>query len=251
MRSKGDVLISLVSREPISEETGRLILDLFYNHYPMLTPQYADYVEPINEPIPTVEEALKYWEGEGFYTRRSSLKGFSHPGTDIEKISHYKFKYTWHKKVEWFQLFKELINLSHAYFGYVHLTTERESEAAEIGSAVDCFLGGTRGMYLKKGIPQLGWGTYFGEEYIKELDVPLLEKHGVSVEPWGQGYIFTVTDSIADVINDYDAFHVRRKEVKKLFRPDLFQKYDRYNRTPSAWDKFRTPPPPFVEEDED
>lgn len=51
-------------------------------------------------------------------------------------------------------------------------------------------------------------------------------------------------------MNDYDSFHARRKELKKLFRSDLFQKYDRYNRDPSPWDKFvTTPSPPFVEED--
>lgn len=192
---KGRVLLSLVSRYPIAQETGKSILELFYNHYPTLVPQYADYKDPVNEPIPTVEEALKYWwDDMGFYTRRSSIRGEWCVGKDKEDITRYKFKYTWHKTIDWFQLFKELIDRSNAYFGYVHVITEKENEPAAIGSAVDCFLNGTPGMYLKKGIPQLGWGTYFGEEYVKELDIPLLEKHGFKGEPLASGYVFTVTD---------------------------------------------------------
>lgn len=231
MAKKKYVLLSLVTHKKLTKDPyGRRTLSLFYDQYPLLAPQYANFYEPINKPINTVEEALDYWEGDPFLCRRkNSIAGWGDVGSDRIGINCIIFGYNWSLQINWFKLFQELVTVTEAYFGYVHVFTDREIEPAAVGSAIDCFIGGTPGVHLKKGIPNLGWAHYFGEEYVKEIDVPLLQKHGFEVQKLGEGYLFHITDNLADVINDYDYFNERRKLLKSLFRPDLFQKYERYS----------------------
>lgn len=225
------VLISLVSREKLTKEVGKSILSLFYKNYPDLVPQFANFYEPINKPILTVEKALDYWEnGEFLCRRKMSIQGRWNIGSDRNKIGCYHFEYNWSSKVEWFNLFQKLCALSKSYFGYIHVITDNESEPAEIGSTVFAFIRGTASISLKKGIPQLGWGNYFGEEYVKEIDVDLLKKHGFEIEPLGDGYVFNITPQLSDVITDYEMFDKRRTLLKSLFRPGLFQKYETVDR---------------------
>jgi hypothetical protein len=230
MAHKKYVLLSLVTRTKLTKEPyGRRILSLFYNHYPLLAPQYANFYEPINKPINTIDEALGYWEDEEFLCRRkNSIVGSWYITEDISRIGWMTFEYNWSPQVDWFKLFNELVSITEAYFGYVHVFTNNEIEPAGAGSAIGCFISGTPSVHLKKGIPNLGWGHYFGEEYVKEIDVPLLQKHGFDVQKFGEGYLFHITDNLSDVIDDYERFNERRKLLKSLFRPDLFQKYERY-----------------------
>jgi hypothetical protein len=230
MAGKKHLLISIVTRKKMIEEPyGRNILSLFYDKYPLLAPQYANFYEPINKPINNPDEALEYWEDEEFLgRRRNAVVGSWYISPDRIKEGWLTFKYNWRSKIDWFKLFQELMTLTEGYFGYVHVITDTEREPAGAGSAICCFLYGTPGVHLKKGIPNLGWAHYFGEEYVKELDIPLLEKNGFKVQKLGDGYVFQLTDNLSDVIDNYDHFDERRKVMKSLFRPDLFQKYEPY-----------------------
>jgi hypothetical protein len=230
MAGKKRVLISIVTRKKMTEEPyGRNILSLFYDKYPLLAPQYANFYEPINKPINNPDEALEFWEDEEFMgRRRNAVVGSWNVSEDIDRIGRLIFEYNWDAKTDWFKLFQELIDLTEAYFGYVHVFTDREREPAAVGSAIFGFTRGMAGFHLKKGIPNLGWAHYFGEEYVKELDISLLEKNGFKVQKLGDGYVFQLTDNLSDVIDNYDHFDERRKVLKSLFRPDLFQKYEPY-----------------------
>jgi len=224
------ILISLVTKEKlIKEPYGRDILSLFYKQYTELFPQFGSFYEPINKPITTVETALEYWEGDpALYRRRSSVAGDWFISTDRNKVGWLNFQYNWKQQIDWFGIFQKLAVLSKSYFGYVHVFTDYEIEAAAIGSSIYAFTNGTASISLKKGIPQLGWGHYFGEEYVKELDIPLIKKHGFAIEPLGDGYVFHITDQLSDVITKYPYFDERRKLLKSLFRPGLFQNYAKY-----------------------
>lgn len=230
MAKKKYVLLSFVTRKKLTKEPyGRKMLSLFYDKYPLLAPQYANYYEPINNPVNSADEALEYWGYDPFLCRRkSSVSGWWYVSEDISKIGYLKIKYDWNPKVDWFTLFKELVSITEAFFGYVHVFTEREIEPAGAGSAIDCFIRGTPAIHLKKGIPNLGWGHYFGEEYVKEIDISLLKRRGFEVQKFGEGYVFHITENLSDVIDNYDYFDEKRKLLKSLFRPDLFQKYERY-----------------------
>lgn len=226
--AKRYILISLITREKLIG-LGKGILSLFYEKYPLLAPQYASYVEPINKPIPTIKDALEYWDiNRVYYRRKNSTQGWWSIGESDVSLSRLKFEYNWNQDIDWFILFQQLVELSKAYFGYVHVFTDNEIEPAGMGSAISLFLHGTASFHLKKGIPQLGWGNYFGEEYVKEIDVNLLKKHGFEIQPLGEGYVFNITPQISDVITDYETFDNRRTLLKSLFRPDLFRKYSPY-----------------------
>lgn len=230
MAKKKYVLISLVTRQKlIKEPYGRRILSIFYDEYPLLSPQFANYYEPVNNPINSVDEALEYWGKAPFLCRRKkSIVGSWYVSEDNNNIGWLTFEYNWNPKINWYQLFKELVVITDTYFGYIHVFSDNEVEPAGVGSAIGSFLWGTPSIHLKKGIPQLGWANYFGEEYVKEIDVSLLQKNGFDVEELGEGYLFHVTDKLSDVIDNYAHFDERRKHLKSLFRPDLFQKYERY-----------------------
>ena len=224
------VLISLVTNNQVTKEPhGKDIMALFYERYPSLAPQYANFNEPINKPTSTVDVAIAYWEGDpALYRRKNTVAGRWHISTDFTKKGYLVFEYDWNEKIDWAILFQKLVTLTAAYFGYVHVFTDREIEPASVGSAIFAFLRGTAGHSLKKGIPQLAWGNYFGEEYVKELDIPLIKKHGFFIESLGNGHVLNVTDKLSDVITNYDEFNERRKLLKSLFRPTLFQNYARY-----------------------
>jgi hypothetical protein len=233
MAKKKYVLISLVTNKPLIKETyGRKILSLFYDNYPLLEPQFANFYEPINKPIKTINEALEYWDWKNLPAfmcrRKKNVVGSWWVSEDISRNGYIKLEYNWNNKIEWLHLFHELVRISGTYFGYIHVFTEKEIEPASPGSAIGSFTRGTPGVQLKKGIPQLGWAHYFGEEYVKEIDVPLLQKNGFDVQKLGEGYVFHITDKLSDVIDNYDQFNERRKLLKSLFRPDLFQKYERF-----------------------
>ena len=230
MTKKKYVLLSLVTRKELPKEPyGRKILSLFYDIYPLLAPQYANYYEPVNNQVNSAAEALEYWGYDPFLCRRkNTIVGSWYISEDMNKITWVNLEYNWSPKVDWFKFFKELISATSVYFGYVHVFTEREIEPAAVGSAIGSFTRGTPAIQLKKGIPNLGWGNYFGQEYVKEIDVSLLKKHGFDVQKLGEGYVFHITENLSDVIDSYVSFDERRKLLKSLFRPDLFQKYERY-----------------------
>lgn len=230
MARKKYILLSLVSRKKlIKEPYGRDILSLFYDKYSTLTPQFANSYQPVNNPVNKLTDGLEYWDWNTLpllFKRKNIIAGSWYISEDFDKISGMIFEYNWSPKIDWYSLFKELVKASEAYFGYIHVFTDQEIEPSAVGSAISCFTRGTPGVHLKKGIPNLGWAHYFGEEYVKEVDIPLLQKHGFEVEPLGEGYTFHITDKLSDVIDNYEYFDERRKLLKSLFRPELFQKYE-------------------------
>ena len=127
---------------------------------------------------PTIVDALEYWHYGGFYRRRNTVAGWWSIYTNKYEALNPKFEYNWNKNIDWFGLFKQLIVLSKAYYGYVHVFTDRENDGHATGSAICCFLRGTPSWALEKnGIPNLAWANYFGEEYVQELDKSLLQQH--------------------------------------------------------------------------
>ena len=71
-------------------------------------------------------------------------------------------------------------------------------------------------------VPNIGWGMYYGREYVHEVDAGTISAAGFPVQKIGDGYLVQVTDDINDVVNDFAMFSKRRAELKSLFRDDLF-----------------------------
>ena len=108
MAKKKYVLFSLVTRAKLSKESyGRKILSLFYDKYPLLAPQYANYYEPINNSVSTTEEALGYWESNPFLCRRkNTVVGSWYISEDMNRTAWINLEYNWTPKIDWFKLFK-------------------------------------------------------------------------------------------------------------------------------------------------
>lgn len=190
-----------------------------FDDFPELTPEYSCFYEPINKPIPTVEEALKYWT-DNFDTqhfmsrRRSAVRGNFGVGRDIKKIGDVSATYSWKKKIDWFNFFQSLQKCINAYFGHIHFYDSKEKD-----------IGFSAGFEIRDlGIPDLGWGTFFGKRFLDRFPKKDLVAKGFTVTPQGDGYVLTLTDDISSLLKDYDAFDQRRTEAKALFPEGVFQK---------------------------
>jgi len=75
---------------------------------------------------------------------------------------------------------------------------------------------------LVSGLTNIGWASWFGEEYAKEVNQPAISSAGFPIFKIGTGYLIQLSDHIDDVIGDYPAFSRRRARLKSLFRSDLF-----------------------------
>jgi hypothetical protein len=204
------------------------ILKIIYNDFPDLAPEYANFYEPINKPVPTVEDALKYW-ADGFIfnlmsRRRTSPKTIFNVGCDKDDIYSIYLKCTWKKTIDWVKLFKLFQKCIDGYFGYVHLYSPEEiKQKANCREIYGDFLY-TPGFKIRdKGIPDLAWGTFFGERYLDRLPLKELKKEGFTLKKQGQGYFLTLTDDISTLLKDYDGFEERRLIAKSLFPTGVFQ----------------------------
>lgn len=139
----------------------------------------------------------------------------------------------WHEDIAWSRLFRELSILAAPQIGMLHLFTQAELNAHEaaldahedefdVYNAYDSFRGGSFKASLKPEIPNVGWAMFFGDEFAQEVDAPAISSAGFPVEKMANGYLIRVTESIADVCNDYAAFSSRRAVLKSLFRANLF-----------------------------
>lgn len=225
------VLISIISKtSQISTENKKNLLSLFYNEYQILAPNFANFCEPINQPISSVETALPFLgDKPSLFKRKSKILGIWDIAHDIDNKLGFIFKYQWNNQINWLSLFTKLINFTDTHFAYMHVFTEKELEPAGLGSAISCFTGGTPAWALRKnGIPQLAWANYWGKEYTQELTDSIKQELSPYIQPLDQGHIFHLTENIEDIINNYEFFDQRRQHIKRMFRPGLFQNYARY-----------------------
>lgn len=228
------IKISFLSNEKLDKETyGRPLLSLFYNEFPKLVPEYASFTDPVNNPIPTIDKALKYWENNfGIHhfigRRKHSVKGDWSIGKGKTKIAFIKFEYNWNNKIDWLDVFKKIQNCVKAYFGYLHFFTEPEKELGyKKGVNLYCdFRNGATGWKIeKKGIPDLGWATYFGEKYTRDLPIEKIKSEGANITPQNNGHIITLSDNISSIIKEFPELDDRRDRVKSHFPEGFFQKY--------------------------
>ncbi|WP_409524699.1 hypothetical protein [Nitrincola sp. MINF-07-Sa-05] len=75
---------------------------------------------------------------------------------------------------------------------------------------------------LVSGFTNLGWASFFGGNFVEEVDEAVISAAGFPIQRVGGGYMVQVTDDISDVINDFPTFSERRAKLKSLFRDGLF-----------------------------
>ncbi len=127
-----------------------------------------------------------------------------------------------HRKIDWFTLFHRAIVLTAPEFGMLHLFTDPELERTPFGSPESDFKAGPVQNALADGIPNLAWATFFGGEFVSEVDANCIREAGFPIEPIDKGHLVRVTETIHDVVDDYVMFSERRANLKALFRDGLF-----------------------------
>lgn len=122
-----------------------------------------------------------------------------------------------------------------------YLPFAQESGASPYG---DNFLFTTH--LLRHWLPDVFWGTVFGQPYVKLFGKERLLNAPVAVaEEIAENMVYLqLTDNLADLINDFDAVQACRTQVKKHLQVDAFfesaRGYDRSERGPVG-DVFATP----------
>lgn len=249
---KNEIRLQYVTRkDTTTPEFGRAFLDILVNRHPQLGPEFYD-TRPEREctnPFVSIEEALPKWAFRGIITeisngivvdespiilgnfikRRKSIKYYA--AIEHTRNTRYgnpvfgvlSFDAAKNNKIDWLSVFIDFTKLIEPVLARMHIFTDTETKNMIFGSPESLFWAGPSQPEMRDGLTNLGWANVFSEEYASEVDEERLRAHGFSVEAVPGGKLFTVTDDLFDVVNDFAAFSRRRAELKSLFRPGLFQ----------------------------
>ncbi|MCW5258706.1 hypothetical protein D5038_20850 [Verminephrobacter aporrectodeae subsp. tuberculatae] len=251
---KSYIRISIVTDIDTTKwEFGRKVLETFCETDPRLVPDGFDYAlgEKIKRPFYDIAACEKYWAAEAII-ESGNERTFTKWSCGWKRSKAVKYRYTmrhtlmnrlgelrpgWlrgdadaNKKIDWSRLFHRLIEFANPQFAILHLFTNIETRDDAFGTdehaivAADHFLAGPPAAVLEdEGIPNLGWATFFGRDYTKEIDAEKLRANGFAVEAIGDGHLVTLTENIFDVADNFPLFSARRSELKKLLRPGFIR----------------------------
>lgn len=127
-----------------------------------------------------------------------------------------------HKTVDWLPVFRRVCDALTPTFGLLHYFVPVE-DAEGTGTAASYFRGGvipSKGM--PKCIPNIGWATFFGQEFSENVRAEEIAGAGFAVDKLNDGYLIRITDNINDVADRYPYFSNRRAQLKKFFPADFF-----------------------------
>ncbi|WP_211468257.1 hypothetical protein [Collimonas silvisoli] len=250
--SKPKIRLSITTRLDTTRwEFGKQVLEAFCETDPRLVPEYFDNVEAIKKQFNGIAACEEYWAPEVVMDAGSYGRTFTKWNSMWRRVKAVKSRGEMHhtlvnqrgqlhlgwltfdadgdRKVDWAGLFHRLCVLAQPKFATLHLFTDIETRRGAFGTAVetdiaaDDFVTGPHGMTLeKRGIPNLAWATFFGEDYAAEVDMQKLCAQGFEVEAIGQGFLVTLTPKLFDVVENFALLSARRTMLKKLFRPGLF-----------------------------
>ncbi len=250
---KPRIRISLTTRiDTTNWEFGRQVLEALRDTDERLLPERVANFEPVKIPVASIEECEKYWAPEAklqgpdgdawsfkmdfLWRRTRAIKSTGHV-LHTSRSRFGKLKLGWltvgaapDKKTDWHGLFYRLCTLVQPNFATMHLCSDAETRPGAFGMESDAnygtndFLVGTAGIALEqRGLANLAWATFFGQEYAAEVAAEKLRAQGCAAEAIGDGFLVTITPSLFDVADKFPQFSARRAEFKKLFRPGLFR----------------------------
>jgi hypothetical protein len=251
MMSNPYIQISIVTAiDTTAWDFGRHVLTEVCKTDPKLVPQYADNVDPIKRAFADIADCEQIWAPEvvidgplgrvrtPWTFRWKRIKSIRCRGDMYHTIrdTRERLQPGWlrlcadmDKRIDWLDLFKRLCVIATPTFATLHLFTAPElvvgafgtGEMEELGQ--DDFVTGPPAASLeKRGIPNLAWATFFGQEYVKEIDARLLLSKHFDLERMKDGYLLVLTDNISDVDERFDEFCELRKLAKSCFRDKLF-----------------------------
>jgi len=245
---KNYILLSLNTNvDTTSWHYGKTMLELMRKTDERLIPQFiSDNGDRVNIPYKDVTSCEKHWTATGqlrgvnggwtdfplqFAMKRKNAIKYTGTVDHTERIGPkselmagcVKFQFQPNKKIAWLDLLREYCDVFEPKFAMLHLFTEPELDRCVAISPEGSFRRGPVSRTLSRsGIPNLAWATYFGSEYIDDIDEKKLMAQGFSVEKIGNGYLVVITEDIFDIEKDFIKFSVTRNLAKKQFKNDMF-----------------------------
>lgn len=230
--------------ETESETFGRSFIRSLCDEDPRLIPERLSTTESYKDPFLGIDDFVANWwampvkttvDGQArpdsfdgaAWIRRSSLvsRGYIDHGLIDMKYHKYPsrlwYECRWANDLDFNHLFESWVQLSHADVGMLHLFTEPELQWQDCDADMSFMLGSFGGL-AKPGIANIGWAMAYGKGHVHEVDVERVKAASFPVVEIDGVVVVRVTESLADVVNDFDRFSRRRAELKTLFRPDLF-----------------------------
>lgn len=147
--------------------------------------------------------------------------------------------------VDWPVLFQQLIELTRPSQANLHVFTEREISQAGSGrfAFVRPIIGEPSFTYWKTSlgewrgpdawqlqerrdyrfIPQLAWSNYLGKEYFKICNFKNIKDSCANWKESNHGLIFSITESLSDVIKDPETFEGKRSNLRQAFPDNFFR----------------------------
>jgi hypothetical protein len=217
---------------------GRFFFRTLQNLYPDLMPRKYGYTEPLKNVFDgDIEKMLMNCWQKGFIWKpqpRGTLAFWDFSVLFGEQRLHSSLCLSGNPKnfrlVDIKLLYRELIRHSPTDIGHIHILAEPELNhykryynemvwALNIGFAT---------IELKKYIPNLAWGMFFGKPYVEMIGLEkLLIAPAFLVEQWNDGVYIQVTENIEDTFRNYEEFNKKRMQIKEylgreyFFSPDL------------------------------
>jgi hypothetical protein len=190
-----------------------------------------------------------------FWRRKHSIKSsgsVSFSGGSRQDAT-FAMQANWSPDIQWWDLFTALCQLTKPAHGMVHLLTDTESAVIPKGrfapEMFTDFVGGemtftgkvspdgnlitpdiwnheARRNYCS--MPQLAWGNWLGGEFAGQYDPDRISSIAANFRRIGDACRFSVTNNIADLIEDYGKFSEARRKLRKAFREGFFTLSDPY-----------------------
>lgn len=222
--AKPKILISLLTDAETTESLFcAALLQVFFERA-RIAPEFFGHYEPINNAVKDVRDALAYCDKDFFWLRKHSIVS---RGTIFHTTKSAAGSITldasFDANYDWLSLFRDLVNVTNAYYGYLHLVTDEEWEKARLSQEdASIFRSGAFARKLEQGIMDLGWANYFGPRWISKIDPVMLSNNSSRLERVEEGLLFTITSDISDVSSIYDDFELKRQKAKAAFSASFF-----------------------------
>jgi hypothetical protein len=193
---------------------GRAVLKMMGRH-PLALPTHVGNVEPMRTPYEGINGGISHWADPFLWKNKktkisgsiwfgtSNRHGAFYVSQDLEKASLTA-------QVPWVELLLDACRTITADFGYIHLTTKQElDECYEAAHAIDL---GITTHELRKGLPNLCWGMYFGDPY-RELSKRFEDLDLKAIRIVEGGVYVQLTDSLEDILRSYLKFNEERMRI--------------------------------------
>lgn len=187
----------------------------------------------------SVDHSLDYWcnlyewdntMNDGFAWRRS--KKVKYEGTVYSEYTNIKGQkymgkitviFGYYNNINYYDIFRKICALSEAEYGMLHLISDVERTDKRVAPGWSDFRVGSSSPMLRRGvIPQLAWANCFGARFMKNCNLPMVQRAVFEAEVSSGYIIFRLTSDISDIVSKYNIFVEEREKVKLLFDPQIF-----------------------------